>query len=207
MKRPVFILTAIVALLFSGSAFAQLGINPGVKGGITISSFSFSEDAFDDIVSNRTGFLGGAFLEIDPLGPLGFQIEALYIQKGSQIDSLENLTPETEFNFTYVDVPVLVKLQLSTPAPATPSIYAGPVFGFNLNAESEANGETSDEEDVKGTDVGLAFGIDLALGAAGTKFIIDLRYMRGLTNILDGDGDSDVEVKNNTFAAMLGVSF
>ncbi|MEL6821697.1 MAG: porin family protein [Calditrichota bacterium] len=205
MKRPVFILTAIIALLFSGNAFAQLGINPGIKGGITISTFSFSDDVLDDIVSNRTGFLGGVFLEIDPLGPLGFQIEGLFIQKGTVTDSSAIIMePETDFNFTYIDVPVLVKLQLSTPVPATPSVYAGPVFGFNLKAEAEANGETRDVDDVKSTDVGMAFGVDLALGAAGTKFIIDLRYMRGLTSITDGDGS---DTKNNTFAAMLGVSF
>ncbi|MGH1364394.1 MAG: porin family protein [Calditrichia bacterium] len=204
MKRPVSILTIIFALLLSGSMFAQLSINPGIKGGITIAKVSFSENVIDDAFKNRTGFLGGAFLEIDPLGPLGFQIEGLFIQKGASADSDSG---EASLNFSYIDVPVLVKLQLATPAPATPSFYLGPVFGFNLKAEGEFEGETEDlKEDVKGLDVAFAVGIDLALGAAGTKFIIDLRYMRGLSNIND-DPLLEGDVKNNVFAAMLGVSF
>jgi len=204
MKRPVSILTIILALLLSGSMFAQLAVNPGIKGGITLAKLDFSEGVSNDFLSNRTGLLGGAFLEIDPLGPLGFQIEGLFIQKGTKVDSIDGLSPETNFNLSYIDVPVLVKLQLATPAPATPSFYLGPVFGFNLKAEQESGDETEDVEDIKGFDVAFAVGIDLALGAAGTKFIIDLRYMRGLTNISD---DSDLEVTNNVFAAMLGVSF
>ena len=170
MKRSValvalaFFLTGILPL----TAQAQLGegidIKPGVRAGVDFMTF-WGDDVDGDETNRRTGILVGGFLLADFAGPFAVQPELMYIQKGAgQERTLPDGTTVTRtFKLDYIEVPILVKLQVPLEEGITPSVFAGPTLGLNVTAEreDEAEGESAREDisttedisdDVSGTD-------------------------------------------------------
>jgi hypothetical protein len=78
------------------------------------------------------------------------------------------------------------------------NVFTGPQVSFNLKAEEEFAGVTTDrDEDVKSTDFGWVLGAGLEKG----RITADARYTLGLSNIAEGGND----VKNKAFSVMIGV--
>ncbi len=129
MKKKLPLLLLLAAIMFSVNANAQLKL--GVKGGLNVSSMSFSDDVFDG--SNRTGWFIGPTLKFTvPVVGLGFDISALYNQASSKVWNVENESVEKTVKRQSVEIPINVRYGVGLGSLANIFLFAGPQFGFNV---------------------------------------------------------------------------
>jgi len=205
------ILIVILLALGATPAMGQMGtkVHPGVRGGVDFMTLG-GDDANDDL-SRRTGFMVGGFVLMDFEGVFALQPELMYIQKGSQRENdVGGTTITTTTKLDYIEVPVLAKLAIPTDGLVSPTVFAGPTVGININAkrESEGGGQTSTSDisdSVSGTDFGVALGagVDYTLNAGTISF--DVRYELGLTSVDDTDVDNSI--RNQGFMVTAGFGF
>lgn len=222
MKRSMTFAALIVAcLLMSQSLFAQLpvGFSTGVKGGLTFATLRGDTDDFGDL-SYRQGFSAGVFARVNMLGLLAVQPEVNFVQKGAEAKAEETFLGQTfsveqKANLNYIEIPVLLHFN----APVVPtlldlSFYGGPAVGFKISESTTTtvNGveeeDDSDEDSFKSNDFGLVLGGGVNLSSPGLPTImLDIRYVLGLSNVLDNDPDAleDLSIKNGAITATLGL--
>lgn len=193
MKKLLVLATAI---FLSSAAFSQAQFSIGVKAGPNFARL----DAENSVLTNyksRAGFHGGAFALLK-FAKFGIQPEVLFSQQGSKFTFNSQ---DLESNYSYVNIPVIVKLY----AVGGLNIQFGPQFGFLASAQEDkvdALGRVRTSEDVeneiKKTDFGAALGIgwDLPFGLS-----IDGRYNLGLSDINEASGN---ERKNQVWQVSLG---
>jgi len=182
---------------------------PGVRAGVDFMTAG-GDDAPDD-ADRRTGFLAGAFVEVEFGGPFALQPELLYTQKGwSREGDVRGTTITSTVKLDYIEIPVLAKFQLPLGGPFSPSLFAGPAVGFNASAEREVEGggqsQTNDISDqVSSTEFGLVFGVGGDFGIGAGTITVDARYNLGLTSV--DDTDADASVSNQGFMITAGFAF
>ncbi len=190
----------IITLLFAGASlysFAQTQFALGIKGGPNFANINTQESAGENYKA-RTGFHLGAFALIKGQ-KVGFQPEVLFSQQGSKFKY--SGSPDLKANFSYVNVPLIVKLYTI----AGINLQVGPQIGFLTSAKWEDYDENTKvvtehdiKENFKSTDFSLALGVgwDLPLGLS-----IDGRYNLGLSDVNSGGGES---VKNQVWQFSIG---
>ena len=106
--------------------------------------------------------------------------------------------------------PVLGRVNLKASKAVLVHLYLGPLFGFRTGFESKetltVGGVTTtttdnNDEGIKENNIDLAFGGQVDFG----RFLVDLRYSLGLTNLNQDTGPEEPEVKNRTLSMMFGV--
>ncbi len=189
-----------VVLLTIGLSFslAQAQFALGIKAGPNFANLNFDESPGVNYKA-RTGFHGGAFALVK-LTKFGIQPEVLFSQQGSKVTFNSQ---ELESNFTYVNIPVMLKFYLVGGL----NLQAGPQIGFVTSAKQDFFDDVTQTlvkgEDIKdqlnGVDFSAALGAgwDLPFGLT-----IDARYNLGLSNI--SKNDSSEEAKNQVFQLSLG---
>ncbi len=192
----VFVALALsLAALTAAAAEAQTTL--GVRGGVSVASASFDTDTFDE--SNRTGFVGGVFLDFGGSSLFGFQVGAQYSQKGAEFDAGETVD---ELSLDYLEIPAVLKVGLPLGA-LKPSIFAGAALGFNTGCEGVGGEDCAD--DVTSTDFSGVVGADLAIYLGGLSLWADARYNVGLSDIPDGEAFTDF--RNRAFNLTAGIGF
>ncbi|HTE30032.1 MAG TPA: porin family protein [Chryseolinea sp.] len=203
MKTTKTVMMAFLLLGISAGAFAQAQFAVGIKAGPNFSKINTEASAGENY-DNRTGFNAGAFFLIRG-ERIGFQPEVMFSQQGSKF-KVNTGDPSLEANFSYVNIPLIVKLYTV----AGINLQVGPQIGFLTSAEKEdyASGQsgpitTEDiKSDLKKTDFSLALGVgwDLPLG-----FSIDGRYNWGLSDINNtNSGASSSTIKNQVWQISVG---
>jgi hypothetical protein len=186
-------LIVVAMLAFAAStAFAQVEVALGLKAGPNFAKVNTDEDPGETIKS-RTGFHGGAFALIK-LTKIGIQPEILFSQQGTKFTY--SGSPDVESNFSYVNIPIILKLYLA----AGLNLQVGPQFGFLTSAKLKSGSSEADIKDqLKGSDLSAAFGAgwDLPFGLT-----IDARYNLGLSKINDKSAPADA--KNQVIQLSLG---
>lgn len=170
------VLVVMIMMVASVGAYAQAQLAIGVKGGLNFAK----QDVEDLNAKNRTGFHGGAFVLIK-LTKIGIQPELIYSQQGSKFKFDGQ---DFKSNFSYVNIPVMLKLYLI----AGLNLQVGPQFGFLTSAKADGYDEATQQlvkdQDVKefykksDVSLGLGAGWDLPFGLT-----IDARYNLGLSKI------------------------
>ncbi len=180
----------------AGDLHAQGMLTLGARGGVSVASASL--DASETFAEeNRTGFVGGAFLSLQP-GLLGFQVEALYHEKGfREADGPRNL------DVSYIEFPALLKLALPLPL-VRPGVFGGPALAFEARCAFGGSECQEGGFDSESSDVGAVFGADVALGLGRLSLWADGRYTLGLSDI-HGAGDVFQEVKNRSWDLTVGL--
>lgn len=184
MKKLILLL--VVIGFTTAGAFAQ-GVSGGIKAGLNLADQKISGGGISIDTKMKVGFHFGAYATIMFSDKLGIQPEALYSTQGSKV---EFDGADGDFNFSYLNVPVLLRYNINDLV----HLHAGPQFGFLLKAEADSDGDTEDIKDsFKGSDLGLAFGggVDLPMGLG-----FGIRYTAGLSQISE-DEDENGEWKNN----------
>ncbi len=223
--------TVAVGLIFLICCFADSYGQLGIRGGINLSSFIGSDSG------NAEGVMGlnaGVSFTLIRFGPVSITPEIYYAEKGArfsdQLRGLQHLDPELmdqddpfdlEFNLAYIEMPVLLKIQLpfiSTEV-VKPYIGGGPVFGWRIDCDFKFDSglESTVEQcasenfpDIETTfkeaDRGYAIntGVDFIIPYLGT-FTLDARYIRGLERVSASAENSDIQ--NQSFSLMLGYMF
>ena len=208
---PVIIFFFIFSLATSP---ARSQVHFGLKGGLTLGTVkSFPETFLEGFPwKTKRGWVGGAFASYEFLRGVSIQPEVLFIQKGARlVDSEYDF--EARFNFNYVEIPVLLKIDLYLEgAAAVPSFFIGPFFGFNNRASivmiDPYSKETEDiKSDVEKAEYGVTFGLVVTQKWGPGYFSIDARYDLGLSNILKPGVEWMESLKTRTWVFMIGYSY
>jgi hypothetical protein len=179
--------------------YGQAQLSIGLKAGPNFASINTEESA-EANYKNRTGFHGGAFLLIKA-AKFGVQPEVIFSQQGSKVEiDGENF----ESNFSYINIPVIVKLYLA----AGINIQVGPQFGFATKAETPIEDQfgvvtvqdVKDKMNSSDMTAALGLGWDLPFGLS-----VDARYNMGLSKIYkDAPSNQTENAKNQVFQLSLG---
>jgi hypothetical protein len=179
-----------------------LGANSATLGG------SDAEDS-----RRRTALLGGVYL-VRSLGDrFSLRPELLYSQKGAKgtmLDDEGGSSTDVGFELSYIDVPVLLQLDLGTSGAARPHLYAGPSFGFKVDCSltgSQGPVEVSldcddDEFELESFDLGAVIGGGVRVGFGALQGTVGARYQHGLSNLT-----SDSKVQNRVISVYGSVEF
>lgn len=180
--------TALLLISICSAGLHAQGLDFGVKAGVNIANQDISATGYSLDTKAKVLFHGGVFVTWMFSEKLGIQPEALFSMQGSKYDFD---TYDAGLITNYVNVPILVRYNITDMF----SVHAGPQFGILLSAEEEFDGDKEDiKDDFKGTDIGLAFGLEADLPA---RLGVGARYVLGLTNVLESDSSfDDAELKN-----------
>lgn len=199
MKTKQVLIVCLI-LLAGQQAYSQAQLAIGIKAGPNFASIDTKSSAGENY-KNRAGFHGGAFVLIKG-GKIGVQPEVIFSQQGSKVRiNNENF----ESNFSYVNIPIILKLYTI----AGINIQAGPQFGFVTKADApiqEQIGTPATVQDVKdrmkSSDFTLALGLgwDLPFGLT-----LDARYNLGLSKVYDNAPTQQTDdAKNQVFQLSVG---
>lgn len=176
----------------------------GVRMGMSMSTFvgdNYSQAKF------KNGFVAGAFINIPIEQKFSIQPELLYAQHGERE---EYAASEFSLKTQYLEVPVLLALEVSVGEKIRLDLYPGLGIGFNLSSTLTAkkNGKetTTDVSDkiekvnIFST-VGGAFSYKIGVK---TALIFDCRVNSGLSSLLK---QSDITTKDFSIYFSTGISF
>ncbi len=215
------VLTMGVVLFLCGAAGAQEtagGITgQGFKLGIGIANISTDYEELNEFLDSRVGFSGGVFLTYAIDRQFSIQPEILYVSKGAAKDFFFF---DAHWNLDYLEIPVLLKLDLAPEDKVHPSLFAGPALDILMASKFHVLNEEYDIKDfTKSMDVSLIFGAGLDY----KRVTFDIRYSLGLSGVVDvgqgineatgaeeGDAyylDGTPSVKNTDIQFMAGVRF
>ena len=177
----------VFAFIISATGFSQ-SIDLGVKAGVNFATISDAEEG----LSNKTGFQAGVFAALKLGDKIGIQADVLYAQQGAELNA-------TEFDLTYVNIPIVLKYYVFGGL----NIQAGPQFGILVddNIKELSFGVVEAEKtDISGV-VGL--GYDLPFGLR-----IDGRYNFGFSEVFKAVGSNEeYKGKNTVITLAVGYSF
>lgn len=227
VRMPRLLISVALWLLlpFAVAQAGEVELQAGMKAGL---NFSNSTGADADKDQSITGVIGGGFVSINVNKWISLQPELLFSQKGSKVEGRQ------EFNageadsviydgtltnrLPYVEVPVLLKLNIVNESDFTPSIYAGPSFGLRASPTQSFEGTYTDSTGtrpyeskvtlsnlIKGSDVGLVIGGSLSVESGGGLVLIDVRYTKGLNSY--HVAETELELKNSVISVMIGLLF
>ena len=210
--KKLFLLSFIVVLtLFIAPLNAQLQIQIGPKAGISIASVGGDDsDAFlGESLDSRFGFGGGIFVMFQFGNIFAVQPEVYYSMKGA---TWTQNSVDLTLALDYMEVPVLLKVIIPVEGSSVrPSIFVGPVLGFNTTAEIEGEGssQTASEDVsdfVQSTDFSLVFGGGLGIMVGMHELGFDIRYNLGLKSFDDSSGNFDINNSAINFNVYFGFS-
>lgn len=161
MKRIFFL---VLVLFFAGKSFAQPVFDLGLKAGFNVSNLNINEGSFlneNGINLNSdaiTKMHWGAFGRVG-LGRLYVQPEIYFSKKGGNLSSnIIELT--SDFDYSNVDVPLLLGYKIIKGKVLDLRIMAGPVFSFVLDANyPDELDEFLEEEFFDDNLIGLQYGL------------------------------------------------
>lgn len=189
-------------LVATQQAYSQAQLAIGIKAGPNFANINTDASAGENY-RNRAGFHGGAFVLIKA-AKFGIQPEIIFSQQGSKV-KIDN--ENFESNFSYVNIPIILKLYTIGGI----NIQVGPQFGFVTNAETPIEDQLNPgsykvkdvKDKMKNSDftVALGLGWDLPFGLT-----VDARYNLGLSKIYkDAPSPGQTEnAKNQVFQLSLG---
>lgn len=210
-RNVVGTLALLAALM--GSAL-PLSAQFGIRGGMNLSKFVGG----DAESGTDRGLNLGASIPLLNLGPISLVPEVYYSMKGGVMDPAAIAAAGTyEFDLTYIEVPVLLRLGFPLGAGSLRGyLGGGPMYAWNLDckftptsnpsAAAEKCGEqfTTFDTAMKSADKGVVFNAGLNLpvlfGLGGLN--LDGRVVRGLDRITESSNGE--EVKNQAITLMLG---
>lgn len=217
MKKTIVISMMLLLLALAASPARAL-VTFGVKGGLNNSKIVFSPAIDMPGQKYLQGYCFGAFLSLN-FGPIGIQPEVLYSRRGMEAQVLLDPTDpaslaQARLMLDYIEIPLLVRLNIIPAGPVKLYIFGGPSYGFLQKAKVRMTYMgTSEEEDIKSDFRSKALA---AVGGLGLdikipllfKVSVDARYHYGLGNILsEGSSVPTDKARNTGFSVLLGIGF
>ena len=204
MKKSM--LVVLVALIVVAVVPQTVSAGVGIKGGYSWSRLSLT-DPPPFTLENLSYFVGGIYFDIN-MGFLSLQPEVLYTRMGAKH---EEAGDSLQYRFDYIQVPVLLKINVIPAGPIRPFIAAGGYGSYLLNAKGVMVIDgVPDEEDMTETfqryDYGVVGGAGLAFRLPGISITVEGRYNLGLANTLKDPSEGEY-VKNRSIMALVGIGF
>ena len=170
----------------------------GIRGGVVMSKQNFEDGNLDEDIKSKVG-ADVAILYTLPIGDGFFclQPELHWMQKGSTLSDFNNGDDVTT-TMNYLELPLLLRFNFGGSLKLF--AFGGPSAGFLL-------GVSSDDDVLKKDDFeDIEFGVHLGAGIGFGSFEVDVRYLAGLSDVANSDGNLG-EIKNSGFGAGLTFKF
>ncbi len=154
--RKIFA-AALVAIAMMCATNAQAKVLFGLKGGLNVTSMSFSKEVLD--ASNRAGFFIGPTLKFSlPVVGLGIDASALYDQREAKVKV--NDTESNAIKQQAINIPVNLRYDIGLGSTASIYFFAGPQFGFNVGDKTQSIFKDAADWKLKSSN----FSVNLGLG-------------------------------------------
>jgi len=214
-RRVMIAVVATAMVLAAAPAFAQgagqaqanTGLGIGALGGVTFSKLSCENSGDCEGPESGTGFLLGIWFGGNRDGRVGLMGELSYAtKKVSLTDGVDTF----ELNKQYVEIPVLLRVNVGSRDRNKPSFYflVGPVFDIEVSSKEKNNGVEEDSPDdfYQGLEIGLMAGAGFEVARIG----IEGRYSWALRSLLATDAAEENgfgSIKLNTFSIVAKIRF
>ena len=207
MKKILSLVFMVAAMLYATSVNAQIKF--GLKGGLNVTSMSFSEDVFD--ASNKTGFFVGPMVKVTvPIVGLSFDAAALYDQKEAKVKANGDDYDLTGKNVKQqsINIPVNVRYGFGLSSLANAFVFAGPQWGINVG---DKNFKLADKASysLKKSNFSVNVGAGVTL-LSHLQISANYNIACGKTaevNLLKGVGKAIDKSNNNSWQIALGYWF
>jgi hypothetical protein len=182
----------------------------GVRLGPSASVVTFEPATHGDY-GRRIAAGGGGFVVLPVRGRLALQLEALISPRGAKLYEPEEDMTGTVI-LTYVDVPVLLRVNGPAFGDRSLHLFAGPYAGIRAGATRQVaashRGITSGirtdmRDETERFEAGLTMGAGLEVGP---RFVLDGRYSAGLTP-LNRDRRDGFRIRNRALSFTAGLRF
>jgi hypothetical protein len=234
---------AVVSLF--GANLAQA--DPRLTGGVRV-AFTASDVSGEQEYDPRFGVGGGVYLQGNAWKTIDLRVEANYVPKGARLAFGES---QVEWQMDYIEIPILLVVNLSPKSRTSVELFAGVAYGIGLNRQIEVGDDVGYElddyvkywdsdlkayvqpvidinptttlamESAEKSDVGFALGMALNVPTGPVNFLVDVRYVSGLTDpvvsgtytIQSGEGaqatyeTAPVDFANRCFSFSVGFAF
>lgn len=209
VKRTALVCAA--CLMAAASAAAQT-VTAGVKAGFVLNSIPNAGQVIDQIsgvesvdVSTKVGLTGGGFVQFAFNEQVSLQPEMLFVMKGVNLD-LANNAGDATAKVNYLELPVFLRFNQRLNDTLRGFVMAGPAFSVKVGTGGTLDGAsgTSDfdiDPAIGSRDFGLAF----AGGLEWQNFLVEARYVLGLTDIATDIYFHEDELTNRSFSIMVGL--
>lgn len=216
MKKLLSVICVVGLMALSVQQAEAQDTKFGIKGGGTLYSVTTSFAGFDETSSNKIGFAAGLYVEKPFSDLISLQVEGLFVQKGGEEEG-DDFFGDEEITLSYVDVPVLLKVNIPLDGGAQPYVYGGGFAGYLLDATASEEG--FEDEDISEFLKDLNYGVTFGAGVSFGMFNLDIRYDLGLANIYDDSvfddmggfddffGGASIEGSTSGFMLTAGISF
>ena len=174
----------------------RTGLTLGI-GGTTLHSDAQGADR-----GYRTGFLVGLMTQLDLPGPLGARGEALFSQKGVKVDAEDGAL---NYEAAYIEVPLLLTVRLPFLQAYGAHVAAGPAVALKIFERQAATGDNvnisldTNQSFYERTDASIVVGLGANIGAGPGALGLQLRYMRGLTDVAQDLAPDEQPFPNSAF--------
>lgn len=197
---------AVVISTFSLTDAQAQYARAGIKGGLNLSNL-YVDEADDE--NARVGWHAGFYGQLFASEAFAIQPEVNFSTKGTGVTRVDqnSIRYESNFNLSYIDIPVLAVFKLGEFA----EIHAGAYWAYLLNAEIRNNDhdptnefDTQDRDNFEDWDYGLVAGIGFNLGQAAQ---LGVRYNYGLNEIANSAGTRRLFGNSKNQVAQLYLAF
>jgi len=207
MKK--LIIAVVAAICLTALVPQSLSAGVGFKFGYSSSTLALaSTEPIPFSFGALSYFTGGIYFE-GGLGFISIQPEVLYVRLGGEyeVDEANSL----EFRHTYIQAPVLIKLNIIPAGPIRPFLCGGGYGAYLLKSEGvlEIDGVSETEDltsDYERFDYGLVGGAGLAFKLGVIALSIEGRYNYGMANLFNDPAAGDT-MKNQSWMALVGIKF
>jgi hypothetical protein len=167
-----------IALLFVFVSSLSIGngqVRFGVKAGLNLTDFSYSNIYYGSSYQSKTNFNLGIMLSV-PLSPVFYlQPEMVYSGQGATYNDAPN-NISLQYNYDYLNVPVLIKYQSA----AGLFVETGPQIGLLLSA---AESKTNMDQISNSNTIEFAWVAGLGYRIQKIHLGIDARYNIGISSV------------------------
>lgn len=168
MKKTILSAIILFAAMLASTADAQIKF--GLKGGLNVTSMSFSKDVVD--ADNRTGFFIGPTVKFTlPIVGLGVDVSGLYDQRSVDInnvvyeDNNATVTSKQTLKQHSFNVPINLRYGFGLGSLASLYFFGGPQFGFNLGDKNQSLRDNVGEWKLKTSNFSINLGAGLMLAS------------------------------------------
>ena len=154
---------------------------------------------FDEGLDARTSGVIGVFTRHKLSSSFYVQPELNYVLKGAsrRVDGPLGTPFDFRYSFDYFELPVLLKYNFgSKPGDGVkPEIFLGPFVALSLSGSLEVKDVPNSEvsiENLKSTDIGIAFGTGINFSVEYIDIILELRYTLSLSSFDDNIDQADL---------------
>lgn len=197
----IFAFAAVTLCVAATPVEAQTAV--GLKGGPVMANVQ-TVPSNGGFLEERVDWSGGLFVVPKQRSGVTAQIETLYSRRGTKLGGDVFGFGLGGVRLTYLDVSALLRLRAGDGDTAA-YLIAGPTVGLKLDAELvlPLGFSPSIESAFKDTETGVTVGAGLESG----RYMLEARYMHGLTNVVEVIDVLGLSAKSRVFTVMAGVRF